>query len=326
MLEVIEAGLLSTLQDRPRDAAMLGVSPGGACDRTALRALERLVNGRGVVEMTLLGATFAVREPCVVGLTGADFGGQIVEEGRLLRSGTTALLHRGTTMRFDAAIDGARAYLALAGGIDVPEIFGSRSTCLAGGFGGVEGRPLRPGDIVRAVHPGRLDLAGRWWPGAVSGELPEPDVTPIRVVLGPHVAHVGSRALDVLLGTEWWVDPRSDRMGLRLEGVPSLAAVPEAGGESGELLSLPMVQGAVQLPPGEAPIVLLADHQTVGGYPVPLVVASVDLPRLSQLRPGDVLRFEGITLDEAFRLSTAELRAVRDADEAFERWLKALPA
>ncbi|MBA3795707.1 MAG: biotin-dependent carboxyltransferase family protein [Chloroflexi bacterium] len=326
MLEVIEAGLFSTLQDRRRDAATLGVSPGGACDLTALGALERLVKGRGMVEMTLLGAAFAVREPCVVGLTGADFDGRIVEEDRPMRPGTTALLRGGTTLRFGACIDGARAYLALAGGIDVPWTFGSRSTCLAGGFGGVEGRPLRAGDILRAVHPSRLDLAGRWWPGAVSGELPEPDVTPIRVVLGPHVAHVGSRALDVLLGTEWWVDPRSDRMGLRLEAVPILAAVPEAGGESGELLSLPMVQGAVQLPPGEAPIVLLADHQTVGGYPVPLVVASVDLPRLAQLRPGDLLRFEGITLDEAFRLSTAELRAVRDADEAFERSLKALPA
>jgi len=115
-------------------------------------------------------------------------------------------------------------------------------------------------------------------------------------------------------------------MGLRLEGVPIREAVPEAVGESGELLSLPMVQGAVQLPPGEAPIVLLADHQTVGGYPAPLVVASVDLPRLAQLRPGDVLGFEGITLDEAFRLSTAELRSVRAADEAFERSLEELPA
>ena len=109
-------------------------------------------------------------------------------------------------------------------------------------------------------------------------------------------------------------------MGLRLDGAPVF------GVATGELLSLPMVQGAVQLPPGGAPIVLLADHQTVGGYPVPLVVASVDLPRLAQLRPGDLLRFEGITLDEAFRLATAELRAVRDADEAFERSLKTLPA
>lgn len=325
MLEVIEAGLLSTLQDRPRDAAKLGVSPGGACDPTALRALERLVNGRGVVEMTLVGATFAVRRTCVVGLTGADFGGQIVEEGRRLQPGTTALLHRGTTLRFDAAIDGARAYLALAGGIDVASVLGSRSTCLAGGFGGVEGRPLRTGDILRPIDQGQLDLADRRWPGAVSGELPEVGVTPIRVVLGPHVALVGSRALDGLLGTDWSVDPRSDRMGLRLEGVPSLHVVPGAGGQSGELLSLPMVQGAVQLPPGGAPIVLLADHQTVGGYPVPLVVAAVDLPRLAQLRPGDQLRFEGITLDEAFRLSTAELRAVRDADEAFERSLKEEP-
>ncbi len=284
------------------------------------------MDGRGVVEMTLLGATFAVREPCVVGLTGADFGGQIMEEARPVRPGTTALLRGGTTLRFGAAIDGARAYLALAGGIDVPQILGSRSTCLAGGFGGMDGRPLRAGDILRAVHPGRLDLAGRRWHGAVSGELPEPGVTPIRVVVGPHVAQVGPRALDGLLGNDWSVDPRSDRMGLRLEGVSIREALPEADGDSGELLSLPMVQGVVQLPPGGAPIVLLADHQTVGGYPVPLVVAAVDLPRLAQLRPGDLLRFEGITLDEAFRLSTAELRSVRDAEEAFERSLEELPA
>ncbi len=278
------------------------------------------MGGPAAVEMTLLGGTFAVRATCVIGLTGADFQGEIPEEGRPVRPGTTVLVHGGTTLRFGEGRDGARAYLSLAGGIDVPEVLGSRSTCLAGGFGGIEGRPLRAGDVLRGIHPGWLDLAGRHHPGPLSGELPAPGVSVVRVVLGPHVSHVGSPILDALLGTEWTLDPRSDRMGLRLEG----AAVPDV--KRGELLSLPMVQGAVQLPPGGAPMVLLADHQTVGGYPVPLVVASVDLPRLAQLRPGDRLRFEGITHDDAFRLVVAEREVWRDAATRFERSLAEVPA
>ncbi|MBA3851006.1 MAG: biotin-dependent carboxyltransferase family protein [Chloroflexi bacterium] len=326
VLEVIEPGALSTIQDGGRAATGLGVPPGGACDMTAWRALEALVGGAATVEMTLLGATFAVRETCVIGVTGADFQGQVVEEGRPVRPGTTVLVHTGTTLRFGGGLDGARAYLSLAGGIDVPEVLGSRSTCLAGGFGGIDGRPLRVGDVLRAIDPGRLDLAGREHRGPVSGALPAPGVSVLRVVLGPHISHVGSPVLDALLGTEWRVDPRSDRMGLRLEGVRIPEAGPMAGRETGELLSLPMVQGAVQLPPGGAPMVLLADHQTVGGYPVPLVVASVDLPRLAQLRPADRLRFEGITHDDAFRLCMAEREASRHAAARFGRALTEGPA
>lgn len=320
MLEVIGAGVLSTIQDRGRDASRLGVPRGGACDRTALSALQLLVEGSAAVEMTLLGATFAVRETCVIGLAGADFGGEFVEEGRPVRPGTTVLAREGVTLRFGATLDGARAYLSLAGGIDVPEVLGSRSTCLAGGFGGLDGRSLREGDILRALAPERLDLAGRRWPGTASGALPEPDVSPVRVVLGPHVSDIAPRALDGLLGTVWTVDPRSDRMGLRLDGAPI------SGVAAGELLSLPMVEGAVQLPPSGTPIVLLADHQTVGGYPVPLVVTSVDLPRLAQLRPGDRVRFEGVTLDEAFRLGVVERQAWRDLVYAFSRSLGESPA
>lgn len=320
MLEVIDGGALSTIQDRGREASDLGVARGGACDRTALAALEVLVEGRGAVEMTLSGATFAVRQTCVIGLTGADFGGELVEERRRVRPGTTMLVHKGTTLRFGACLDGARAYLSLAGGIDVPEVLGSRSTCLAGAFGGIHGRPLRAGDELKALGPERLDLAGRRWTGAVSGALPNPGMAPVRVVLGPHVSGIAPPALDALLGTEWTVSLRSDRMGLRLDGPP----IPDV--ETRELLSLPMVEGAVQLPPGGTPIVLLADHQTVGGYPVPLVVASVDRPRLGQLRPGDRLRFEGITLDEAFRLGTAERQAWRAAEAAFERPAEEAPA
>ncbi|CAN5751171.1 biotin-dependent carboxyltransferase family protein [soil metagenome] len=325
MLEVLEAGALSTIQDRARDVSDLGVPPGGACDTTAWRALSELVGGSATVEMTLTGATFAVRETCVIGLTGADFGGEVPEESRPVRPGTTALVRAGTTLRFGAGLDGARAYLSLAGGIDVPEVLGSRATCLAGGFGGLDGRTLRPGDILRGIHPGRLDVAGGRWPGPISGALPEPGVSVVRAVLGPHVSLVGSPPLDALLDTDWTVDPRSDRMGLRLEG-SSFEQMPPAGRESGELVSLPMVTGAVQVLPGAAPIVLLADHQTVGGYPVPLVVASVDLPRLAQLRPGDRLRFEGTTHDDAFGLIVAEREAWRVAAERFRRSLTAAAA
>ena len=307
MLEVLDPGLLSTVQDGGRpDLAHLGVPPGGACDPWGLAAANLLAGNApdaSALEMTVAGPALAVRATCVVALGGADLGARVEEEERPLRPGTAYLLRTGTRLVFEGGSGrGARAYLALAGGIAVPRILGSASTCLAGGFGGIEGRPLRAGDRLVPERPGDLAAAGRSWPADVPlGPPHDPDLaTPVHVVPGPHAGRFPPGALEALLGTGWEVDPRSDRTGLRLAGPP----LPGAGG--GELVSLPMTWGAVQVPPDGRPIVLLADHPTVGGYPVIAVAIRADRPLLGQLRPGDEVRFELTAIDRAQAAARAE--------------------
>jgi antagonist of KipI len=302
MLEVIEAGVLTSIQDVGRpDWTHLGVPVGGACDPWSLAVANLLAGndaGAAALEMTLVGATLAVREPMSVGLAGADLGGVVRESGRRLLPGRSHRLEAGTTLAFpgDAGAGaGARAYLALPGGIDVPLVLGSASTALGAGFGGLDGRTLRPGDVLQAA--GQRDDAPSSevvWP-ALGDDLLSPPDRPIRLLAGP------APGLEALVAAEWKVGSGSDRVGLRLEGPPLEAPA------SGELLSHGVVSGAIQLPPGGAPIVLLADHQTTGGYPIVAIVITADHPRLGQLRPGASVRFAATTIDEA-RLALSRQR------------------
>ena len=160
-LEVLEAGVLTSIQDAGRpDWTHLGVPIGGACDPWSRAVANLLIGndaGAAAVEMTLVGATFEVRVPVTVGLAGADLGGIVRESGRPLAPGRTHRLEVGSTIAFPGSADaaarsGARAYLALPGGIDVPLVLGSASTALGAGFGGIDGRRLGAGDVLRAVR------------------------------------------------------------------------------------------------------------------------------------------------------------------------------
>jgi biotin-dependent carboxylase-like uncharacterized protein len=294
MLEVLEAGLLTSIQDAGRpDWTHLGVPVGGACDQWSLAVANLLAgNDAGVaaLEMTLVGGVLAVREPMMVGLAGADLGGIVRESGQRLLPGRSHRLETGMTIAFpgDAGSGtGARAYLAPPGGIDVPLVLGSASTALGPGFGGLEGRTLRPGDVLRTAGEGDdAPIPEAVWPKLSDDPLTAPD-DPIRLLPGP------APGLDAIIAAHWKVGSGSDRVGLRLEG-PALAAP-----ASGELLSHGVVTGTIQLPPDGAPIVLLADHQTTGGYPIAAVVIAADHPRLGQLRPGASVRFAATTIDEA---------------------------
>ena len=314
MLEILGPGLHTTIQDGGRpDASALGVPRSGAVDPLALAAANILLGNdpdAAAVEMILLGPELAVRQPCVVALAGADFQAKVPEDGRRLRPGTTHLLRAGTTLSYGAARDGARGYLAVAGGVDVPEVLGSRSTAPVGGIGGIEGRPLAEGDRIRPAHPQVLGLGGRSWPGPGphSGVALHVGPRTVHVVAGPHAAEFPPAAMELLLATAWTVTPRSDTMGVRLAGPPLPAA------EGPEPASLGMTWGAVQVPAGGAPIVLLADHPTVGGYRVIAVAASVDRSVLGQLRAGDEVRFTLIDLDRARRMAREAVDALHGAD------------
>lgn len=310
MLRVVEPGLHSTVQDAGRTGwGHLGVRRAGAADPLALATANLLVGNPAevpAVEMTLLGGTFELEADVLLGLAGADMEAHVAEEGRRLEPGASYRLRAGTTVVFGAALDGARTYLALAGGVDAPVVLGSAATDPMAGFGGVHGRPLRPGDVLgaraRLTREGTAGTSGpgaepRRWPiGEPSSGVPlAAGPVDLAVVEGPHLALLAPSLGAALVERSWELTPSCDRVGLRLGGEPL------AGAAGLELVSQPMLPGAVQVPPSGLPIVLMPDAPTVGGYPVPAVVASTSMSVAGQLRAGDEVRFGWVSLEEARR-------------------------
>ena len=305
VLEVLDGGLLTTVQDAGRpNWAHLGVPESGAADRWSLAVANLLVGnepGAAALEMTLSGPGLAATSAVTIALAGADLRARI-RGGRRLAPGRSHRLAAGDIVEIpgdDAATPAApgRGYLAVPGGVDVPLVLGSRSTCLAAGFGGLDGRPLRAGDEIAGAA--RADSAHRspelTWPAPDdehSGAAAAPAI--LRVLPGP------DPGLETLSATEWRVGSAADRVGIRLVG----DALPD--GIGGETTTHGVPWGAIQVPPGGQPIILGPDHQTTGGYRVPGVVISADLPRLGQLRPGAPVRL--VATDRATALEAQRAR------------------
>ncbi|HEV2593036.1 MAG TPA: biotin-dependent carboxyltransferase family protein [Gaiellaceae bacterium] len=257
MIEVVDPGLLTTIQDIGRPGyAHLGVPPSGACDPVSLAVGNRLVgNPPGVpaLEATLIGPRLRFARPTLVALTGAC-------ESRV---------EECVELDVGRAVGGARIYVCVAGGIDAEPVLGSCSTDLLSGLGP---SPLRAGDVLRVGAPG------------TPGEAAAASRTRVlRVVSGPREDWFASP--EHLCSTEWKVTASSNRVGIRLDGPPLERA------RTDELRSEGLVTGALQVPPNGKPILLLNDHPTTGGYPVIGVVHSGDLPSAGQLAPGDVVAF-----------------------------------
>ena len=323
-MEVLRPGQLTTVQDLGRRGFQdQGVPVGGAADPVALRIANLLVGnpeGAAGLEMTLTGPRLRFARDTVVALGGAAMAAEV--DGVAIPFWRPVRVRAGETLDVGGARTGCRAYLACAGGIDVPPVLGSRSTYLPSAFGGMEGRPLRAGDrlplgeagarsaaVLRAIErDARRNGAAAWWAGprALPAYGPSPEVM---LVPGSHTAALTASSRALLFSERFRVSPHSDRMGCRLEGPALELAAPL------ELTSEGVAPGTVQLPPGGSPIVLLADGGTTGGYPRIGHVATVDLPLLAQLRPGDTLRFRETMLDVAHRrLRTRELALLQLAD------------
>jgi biotin-dependent carboxylase-like uncharacterized protein len=309
VFEVLAPGLLTMIQDAGRFGHRdEGVPAAGACDPVGMAVANLLIGndaGDAALECTILGPELEVLREAVIGLGGADLEASVQPGGRRMRPGRAHHVRPGERIVFHADLTagsgvgaeagteaaGCRAYLAVPGGIDAPLVLGSRSTSLVGGFGGLEGRPLRAGDRIAMLgRPGRRpDPAARWPDTPLPGR---PDA-PIRVLPGPGVTAThgaGDADLDLvateLFGRSWRVGSASDRRGLRLDG-PAIAAAGDAAAPSHGVLP-----GTVQLTPLGQPLVLLNDGGTTGGYPVIGVVIAADLWRLGQARPGAGIRFE----------------------------------
>jgi antagonist of KipI len=288
-VNVIRAGMLTTVQDLGRRGHLAeGVPFGGAADPFALRVANLLVGNAEdapALEVTLTGPELEFPEAAWIAVCGARFEG--VAPWRPVR------VEAGSRLKFGKRVQGCRAYLSISGGFDVEQVMGGRGTFLAAGIGGFQGRSLRDGDAVRTV-PSERELIGHW--SLDERMFPRYSREPtVRVVPGSHADDFG----DALYSARFGVTARSNRMGIRLDG-PKLM---RAAGD--ELISTAVAPGTIQVPPDGNPIVLMADAQTLGGYPRVAHVASVDIPLLAQLAPGDGVRFRRTTLAEAHALSHA---------------------
>ncbi|MEJ5308481.1 MAG: biotin-dependent carboxyltransferase family protein [Anaerolineae bacterium] len=296
VLDVLDPGLLTTVQDAGRRGwARYGVPPSGPLDEAAFAAANELVGNpsdAAALEITFTGPTLRVGRECLIAVCGADF---VLWVGALPVPTWHALYVRaGQIVTFGTRRNGARAYLAVSGGIALPPFLGSQATYLPGGFGGLDGRALRAGDrlpLGPAAICNPAQAAGRVWP--VERRPPYTPQPTVRVVLGPQDDYFTPEGLATFLNSAYQLTPEADRMGVRLQGSPIAHRGPTG------IVSDGVVAGSIQVPPDGQPIVMLADHQTTGGYPKIATVVRADLPLLAQCLPGDRVSFAAVTVAEA---------------------------
>ncbi|MGE0705798.1 MAG: biotin-dependent carboxyltransferase family protein, partial [Vicinamibacterales bacterium] len=279
-LSVIRPGLLTTVQDGGRWGwQSSGVPVSGAMDPVSHRLANALVGnppGSATLEVTLLGPELEFHDDRLVAVCGAEF--EISVNGNGMPPQSAFPVGRGSRCRFGSRLRGARASVAISGGIAVPPVLGSRATHVTTRMGGYEGRALVAGDTLPLGKPSereRLDL-----PASTNAlvRLPAAGPTTVRVIPGPHADRFEENAMAVLQSAPYTVTPQSNRMGYRLEG----AALRSAPTRASFALSEATFHGALQVPPNGQPIVLMADRQTTGGYPVLAVVAAADIGLTAQ--------------------------------------------
>jgi antagonist of KipI len=276
--------LLTTIQDSGRWGYQhLGVPVSGPMDPLAYRLANALLGNTpdaAVLETTILGPELRFEHRARIAIAGADLAPTL--DGTPLSTTGIAECPAGSVLRFGDRRSGARAYVAIDGGIALPPVLGSRSTHVMSGLGGIGGRALRAGDRIPlgAAAPRSLATTSLKHQKHAGGAR-------LRVMKGPQFDYVHPSALDTLQRTRFMISPQSDRMGYRLTG--GTLGKAERGGE---MVSDVTLVGAVQVPPSGQPILLMADRQTTGGYPQIAVVITADLPLAAQLAPGDTVTFE----------------------------------
>ena len=281
-VKVVKPGLLSTVQDCGRWGFQAwGVPVAGAMDSYSHRLANLLVGNdasAATLEVTISGPVLEFETNTVVAVSGAAF--ELTSDDGPVSMHQKTSVRAGAVLRFGKRIRGARAYVAVAGGIDVRPFLGSRSTHMLTAMGGHQGRALRAGDRLPIGEVTKPSTRGR----VSSPSLPDGGAS-VRVLPGD--------AAEIVTGNRFVISPESNRMGYRLEG-PTLPTMSAA-----EKISGPVVTGAIQVPPSGRPMLLMNDHATAGGYVVAATVISADLPIAAQLAPGDWIEFRPCTMEEA---------------------------
>ena len=304
-------GVLTTVQDEGRFGyEQFGVSTAGPMDLKAFHPANLLVGnpmGESALEATVLGPTLRFDQDNVIAVTGADMGPAL--NGQPCPMYQAVAVKAGDRLALSAAKSGCRAYIAFAGGLDIPQVMGSRSTALQNKVGGYEGRKLAKDDAVgfRAPNPA-LTL-----PRTAPVPAPAGKEVTIRVILGPQDDMFTKEGIDTFLSQPYTVSKDFDRMGCRLEGAQI------AHKADGNIISDGMATGAIQVPTSGQPIIMLAERQTTGGYTKIATVISVDLPLVGQCKTNDVIRFQAVTVEEAHRLWKVSCQELEDLKVQLDR-------
>ncbi len=308
-LKIIRPGLLTTIQDNGRYGYQkIGVLVSGAMDSYSLRLANMLVGNdenEAALEITLLGPTIEFTADTLIAVTGGDF--KPIIDGMPVPYMRPVAVKAGAVMKFSNCHLGCRAYLSVAGGFDIDKVMGSKSTYLRAGIGGFEGRALRKNDLLNTGTPtafsqhilssllsrGAQSFAqARWFIGKAQFSK-ENLLKPIRVTAGLHYKYFSESAKYNFFSSQYRISKDADRMGYRLQGEILKTDRPL------EIISEAINLGTIQVPPKGLPIILMADHQSVAGYPIIAQTITVDIARIAQLKPNDPIHFKLVSHEEA---------------------------
>lgn len=302
-VKVISPGLATSVQDLGRPGYYhVGIPEGGGMDRFSTRIANLLVGndpGAAVLEVTFMGPELEFTEPAVVAVTGGELPPKVNGDER--PTWESFAIKAGDRLSFGYLKAGARAYIAISGGIDVPVVLGSRSTYMLGALGGFEGRVLKAGDEF-SIGQG-VGKAGRSLPVELRGAS---GATPaeLRMLPGIYWHRITEAAGKRFFEDTWKVAPEADRIGYRFRGGAPLDFMPReqpfgAGSDPSNIVDACYPYGSVQVPSGTEPIVLHRDAVSGGGYMMLGVVISADMDRIAQMQPHMPARFVPVSLDEA---------------------------
>ena len=312
MFDVVKPGLATAVQDLGRPGYYhLGLPISGAMDRFALIAANRLVgndDGAAGLEAVFLGPELRFASDCLVAVTGADMPPKL--DGVEQPGWTAFKVQAGQVLSFAYLKGGARAYIAIAGGIDVPEVLGSRSTYALGGLGGFEGRALRAGDTVMLGSPSGRGREGASVPADVRRTVGADGVS-LRVLPGLYWHRITEDAQQTFFNDGWKVAPEADRVGYRFRGGTKLDFVPRqqpfgAGSDPSNIVDSCYPYGSIQVPGGTEPIILHRDAVSGGGYFMLGTVISADMDVIGQLQPHKSVRFKEVKMEQALAARTNE--------------------
>ena len=292
-ITVLNPGLLTTVQDLGRVGyQQFGVSVSGVMDPRSTALANILVGndqGEAVLECTMMGPHLQFNADNCIAITGGDLGPTL--DGAAIPNYKAISVKAGQVLKFTAPRTGCRAFVAFAGGLDIPVVMGSRSTYMKAKMGGLEGRKLQKGDVIQFRAP-KAQLKNQEDRMLRPEFVPKPQYT-LRVVLGPQDDAFTGQGIDTFLSQTYAVTPEFDRMGCRMEG-PVIEHK-----ESGDIISDGIAFGAIQVPSSGQPIIMLCDRQTTGGYTKIANVISADFRILAQLKTGDKVRFQRVSVQEA---------------------------
>jgi antagonist of KipI len=307
LFRVEKPGLLTTIQDAGRTGyQQYGIVVGGAMDRFSLHIANILVGNppnEAALEVTLVGPTLEALADTVISICGANLSPTV--NGERVPLWKSFLVKTGQKIEFGKPIEGARAYISVAGGFDVPLVMGSKSTDLKAAIGGGNGRALEKNTMLYGIDG---DFSKRRRSLNIA-EIPQyPKELTIRVVLGPHLQAFPSSTIELFLSSTYTISTQSDRMGYRLKG-PRLVHK-----SSADIISEAIPLGGIQVPDNGEPIILMADRQTTGGYTRIATVISTDIPKLAQATTGCSVRFTAVSVEEAQQIYLEENRFIRMLD------------